>query len=445
MSEQMEQTNDEKIEGAAATAEAPVAAVKKKKLPLLAVVAVLILLLAVGRGITYYVTVTEAEARVREMLELAEEYLRESDYKQAVAAFEDVIAADPKNGNAYLGIAKAYIGMEDYKEAMEVLEDGIEALKEDETEAEKEMLCALADYLDEIEDEYEAIEEARIEAERQAAEEARRIEEENERYERFSAVLSEAYEAMASKDYERILEIDGTVEADALAEELKAGECYLYFPEGREVQSGVAAGIYSAGENGYYFFYGEVEDGVREGEGVICYSFSSGDAYSCFVGDFHNDAPNGEGVLTNCQQDDNHWLHNCACAEEDQVEITVLSGNFTNGLCDGDMTFHWSVRDCNDAEHDLTAYFHAEDGIPEEYPKEDAIADNPDVPPEDIEMDYFDEAYYYDDSYYYIYRYLTGDNWYNDSEDIELYFRYGIGEGETLGIFGFSDRQIDNN
>ncbi len=444
MSEQLNRTNDGKTESAAAGAETPeAAAVKKKKLPVAAVVVALLLLLAIGGGITYYVTVTEAEARVREMLELAEEYLRESDYKQAVEAFEDVVDADPKNGNAYLGIAEAYIGMEDYEEAMEILGDGIEALKEDKTEDGKEMLGALADYLDEIEDEYEAIEEARIEAEREAAEEALRIEEENERYERFSAVLSEAYEAMASKDYERILEIDGTDEADALAEELEIGECYLYFPEGREVRSGVAAGIYSVGDNGYYFFYGEVEDGVREGEGVICYSFNSGEAYSYFLGDFHNDAPNGEGVLTNCQWDDNHWLHNCACAEEDQVEMTVLSGNFTDGLCDGDMTFHWSVRDCNDAEHELTAYFHAEDGIPEEYPMEDAIDDNPDAPPEEIEMDYFDETYYYN-SYYYIYQYLTGYNWYNDFEDVELYFRYSIDEGEKLGIFGFSNSQIDN-
>lgn len=62
--------------------------------------------------------------RINRQLELAQNYLLEGNYEQAIVAYKDVIQIDPKNVDAYLGLAEAYIGKGDLEEAVRILEEG---------------------------------------------------------------------------------------------------------------------------------------------------------------------------------------------------------------------------------------------------------------------------------------------------------------------------------
>lgn len=55
----------------------------------------------------------------------AQKYLIEQDYEQAIIEYKKAIELDPKNVDAYLGLAEAYIGLGETDSAVEILERGI--------------------------------------------------------------------------------------------------------------------------------------------------------------------------------------------------------------------------------------------------------------------------------------------------------------------------------
>lgn len=59
-------------------------------------------------------------------MELAQRYLDELQYEQAIAEFNAAIEIDPHNSEAYLGLADVYVAMGDMEKALEVLEKGFE-------------------------------------------------------------------------------------------------------------------------------------------------------------------------------------------------------------------------------------------------------------------------------------------------------------------------------
>ncbi|MCM1577920.1 MAG: PASTA domain-containing protein [Ruminococcus sp.] len=61
------------------------------------------------------------------LMNLAQNYLIENNYEQAIAEFEKIIELDPMNADAYLGIAEAYEALGDREKALEWLEKGYEA------------------------------------------------------------------------------------------------------------------------------------------------------------------------------------------------------------------------------------------------------------------------------------------------------------------------------
>ncbi|MGN0325717.1 MAG: carboxypeptidase regulatory-like domain-containing protein [Lachnospiraceae bacterium] len=87
-----------------------------------------------------------ARMRMSGRLDLAEEYLDDMDYENAIATYEEIIEIEPKLPDAYLGLADVYVEMGDYESAIAVLEDGIDAVKNAED---------LEDYLEEVEDLYD--------------------------------------------------------------------------------------------------------------------------------------------------------------------------------------------------------------------------------------------------------------------------------------------------
>ena len=60
----------------------------------------------------------------QEHLDLGQKYLLDGDYEQAIIEFNKVIEIEPKNVDAYLGLAEAYVAARDYDSAISVLEQG---------------------------------------------------------------------------------------------------------------------------------------------------------------------------------------------------------------------------------------------------------------------------------------------------------------------------------
>lgn len=64
--------------------------------------------------------------RINRQLKLAQQYLLEEDYEQAIAAFKIVIEIDPKNVDAYLGLAEVYVSTDKLENAVKTLEKAAE-------------------------------------------------------------------------------------------------------------------------------------------------------------------------------------------------------------------------------------------------------------------------------------------------------------------------------
>lgn len=134
---------------------------KKKSVPIWAIVAGVVAIIAViGVAIAILAQGSPAK-KYKEKIELAEKYLEEMQYEQAIAAYEEAIAIDPKNVTAYIELADVYLEMADnsiddgdddlareyIEEAIDVLEDGIDNVG-------KKDAKKLKAKIEEIEDEY---------------------------------------------------------------------------------------------------------------------------------------------------------------------------------------------------------------------------------------------------------------------------------------------------
>ena len=60
-----------------------------------------------------------------QQLSLGERYLQELQYEEAVLAFTKVIEVEPRNEQAYLGLAEAFLGLGEMGQAIEALEEGL--------------------------------------------------------------------------------------------------------------------------------------------------------------------------------------------------------------------------------------------------------------------------------------------------------------------------------
>ena len=101
---------------------------KKKLIVLVSTILVVAILVVVG----IFALSGDEESRIADKLDMGEKYLEELEYEKALAMYEAVLDIDPKNVEAYLGMAEVYIAMDDFKEALDILEEGYE-----ETEAEE--------------------------------------------------------------------------------------------------------------------------------------------------------------------------------------------------------------------------------------------------------------------------------------------------------------------
>ena len=101
---------------------------KKKKIMLAAGT---VLFLAIVCGFVAVMAIGgRREGNAQEQLSLGERYLAEMDYENAVAAFELAIELEPRNIDAYIGLARAYEGLGNMDLALEALETAREKIQE---------------------------------------------------------------------------------------------------------------------------------------------------------------------------------------------------------------------------------------------------------------------------------------------------------------------------
>lgn len=82
-------------------------------------------------------------------LTLAQRYLDEQDYEQAVIEFERLIEIDPKNAEAYIGLAKAYTALGKTDKAAEALNKALTAVDEDDVERIEQAIEELSEPVEE--------------------------------------------------------------------------------------------------------------------------------------------------------------------------------------------------------------------------------------------------------------------------------------------------------
>lgn len=104
---------------------------KNGKKILLFMILILVILLATVNFFLYQ-RINNPVRRAEEQLDLGRQYLLDMEYEEAVAAFEAVIALEPKNVDAYLGMAEAYLSMGEEEKAIRILKRGYRETQDEE-------------------------------------------------------------------------------------------------------------------------------------------------------------------------------------------------------------------------------------------------------------------------------------------------------------------------
>ena len=154
------------------------APVKKKKTGFKVFLAILVVLLLVGVGVVSFMFISKAshDRKVKDQLALAEQYLDELQYEEAIAAYMAVLDLEPASEDAADGLTDTYIKWAescaadgDYDKALEILQNA-----DDRASSKK-----IKKQASEIEAQQEAYEEQlRIEQEQREEEERQRLAEE---------------------------------------------------------------------------------------------------------------------------------------------------------------------------------------------------------------------------------------------------------------------------
>ena len=331
---------------------------EKKTKKIIVVVAVIAVIAAVVGAAAWYNSPTQ---KVQRLLDLGQQYLMAEDYEQAVAIFDEVLEIDANNTEAYKGLLSAYSGMGDVDGINDTLRRAEANLNQGEELEEIRVMAegALKKYVTESG-------ESEIENSDNDAGNDSNIVNSDES----DALLARVYELMERGEALTVAQqIDASEEASAVAE-IMTEDYILYAPEGiYDGFSGKASGIYRTDDGGYYFFYGDIKDGIREGEGTTCWK--TGDRYEVFEGDWLYDAPNGEGTEYSYEQ----YLY-----PEITESITMIrNGYYKNGRENGDFVVEFTyVYQESSGEKDVanaTMHYTAIDGDAPEADWRNAVYD----------------------------------------------------------------------
>ena len=311
-------------------------------------------------------------------LEQASGYEQSADYESALTVYDKLQELDGEDqkiqdslSSLLLKQASDYVSNGDYDKAFEVYDRLLE-LNGDAPEVQKALGDLLNDYLrqlidkgnyDEAKSLIEKYQDKEKDVDFQAyldeIEEIERIEAENKEF------LQKVFDLMAAQDYRALCELCKVYDYDPVSEtvfvtrfvERMEQDSLVYVPENNVDQTGKGAGIYRYYEENtmyYYFYYGDMINGSREGEGSsfminrygydVDYNYAVSQqvksyggsmlfvpdslvSYFVFTGHWENDAPNGEGTL----ERNITFIDNSRPAYQD----AICSGNLVDGLWDG--------------------------------------------------------------------------------------------------------------
>lgn len=327
------------------------------------------------------------EEQIAEQLELGQKYLLEKDYEEAVVAFTKVIELEEKEIQAYTGLATAYIQKDDRKQAETVLDQGF-AVVDTLSEAERtenvnqyieEMYdMALSNYEELLELAGENVSEAISYCEKILAMDEDRVEMYEElaklylrqgEYDKAIEVLdrgSKATKDSGLEEYKNQLELEKEIEErydeaiqnmvqyldshdGELGEEVLMDEKFrklaqeLKEPLIKEYQ-GKYIGFYPGG----YIYYGEMNNGVREGEGKWYYGKLN--EVTIMEGNWNDDMPNGPAIINKIKNE------KVLIKEEGHSYALKIkeSCNLNNGVYNGVGQIIWEMDSGETHEWDVT-------------------------------------------------------------------------------------------
>lgn len=239
----------------------------------------------------------------QEQYDLGVRYLSEGNYQEAIIAFTAAIEIDPKQENAYIGLADAYIGTGDTEKAVEILEQAVEVIGETQ----------------QLADAQKRIKALTIPELTASAKE----------------IFDICYQGMKNRDYQSISKfsyLEQPLSVRFFDENIQYdGLCY----DGESLSadmSGTGLKMWK-GEHIWYLYYGDMINGVPNGNGICGRIYRFGwdwreedpMSFTLFDGEWRDGKPNGNGILVD-------WKGNTAneqCRNE-------YEGNWTNGLLDGE-------------------------------------------------------------------------------------------------------------
>ena len=106
------------IESAAGGNDEPHGFSNKRNVIIIAVAAALLLAGGVGTAVAFNASTNSAQS----VLAVAQRFLSEKNYEQAIIEFKRVLELDPTNVEAYIGLADAYIAIGDIDSAIDILQ-----------------------------------------------------------------------------------------------------------------------------------------------------------------------------------------------------------------------------------------------------------------------------------------------------------------------------------
>lgn len=162
--------------------------IKKKQSKILIAVAVAALLIAAT--VTVVISVSGGVNEYDAHLEMAQKYLTELNYEQAVVELRLAIEVEPNDSMAYVALAEVYIAMGDYENAMAVLEEGYAVVGDAEILEERERIAGEYAELQEQEQK-EREQQEQEQKEREQQEQAQKAEEFYEKYAELYALVWE--------------------------------------------------------------------------------------------------------------------------------------------------------------------------------------------------------------------------------------------------------------
>ena len=249
----------------------------------------------------------QQKQQVRDLLELGNQYLQEEQYEEAIVAYKQLLAIEPKEETARENIVVAAVAWSDdlievkeYDKAEEVIADVYSIVPDERLESMRQ----------EIIDERETYEKELLEIKKKE-------EERKQAVEQINADLSELAQICASGDDDAVFSY---LTSDAFQTLIQSE--YIEFDKKYETEFGTL-GLYNKGA---FLYFGDYDGEIRSGNGAW-YATEVGDMSGYVAhGEWSNDKPNGKQFA--------RWPIS-----------HQMTGNVTDGLWDGgaDISFDASM------------------------------------------------------------------------------------------------------